>query len=290
MKMTTTTTTTQLLMALWCISAASSNTILKGVIPRGGNGGRNTEVLKRMLQKAEKPPKNNNDKGTGDNTNNTTTTTSTAAAYHGITLDESKYIYGTPVSVSFELNNQLNISSELLMGLNVSRVDDWELGVFMRMADPQGGSLEPIFAVKPAIVGTGVNSRRLQAVGVGGNEMMVPLIMTAKAESDILESLSTAVGESSELLLPTLDYTGSAKIVTTDAITLDPNLYGTGFDVYLLDERGAAILGPATFYMLPTPAMKEKEQDEIDHRPDHGLVNHDGAQQSKAGKGGGFSG
>jgi hypothetical protein len=294
-------------------SVATVSSILKGVnvvVPAR----RNTDILKRMLQKAEKqsPPSNKNNKGGGGTNPPTatptlpTSTTTSTAYYTGILLDtkaSNEYIYNTPINVDFELNNQLNISTDILLNLNVSHVNDWELGVFMRMADPQGGALEPIFAVKPTTIvdkANAANSRRhhhrnnvrkLQKE----EEKEVSVVLDAAAQTeamvDAMSATNTANANAADILPPltppTVNYVGTAKISTTDATTLDPVLYGTGFDLYLLDERGAAILGPATFYMLPTEAMKEKEQEEIDYRPDHGLVNHDGTAKgalSKAGK------
>jgi len=271
-------------------AAASSSSILKGHdAPR-----RNTDILKRMLQKAEKQSNNNNNKGnkntppppaTPPPTTPTTTTTNTASAYYsGILLDtkvSNTYIYNTPINVEFELNNNLTgISTEILLNLNTSHVNDWELGVFMRMADPQGGALEPIFAIKPTSIvnkmNTASRSRKLQDDVAAEAEAMADAI-SANANS------TSDIPVVPPLTPPIVNYVGTAKISTTDATMLDPVLYGTGFDLFLLDERGGAILGPATFYILPTPAMKEKEQQEIDHRPDHGLVNHDGSAKQQQG-------
>ncbi len=266
-----------------------------------------------MLQKAEKQsPSTKNSKGGTAKSNpptpapTATTTTTSSAYYTGILLDakaSNEYIYNTPINVEFELNNQLNISTDILLNLNVSHVNYWELGVFMRMADPQGGALEPIFAVKPTtIVDKNVNAasssrnsvRKLQEVEEEADVVVLDAAAQAEAKVDammMMAATNAANANATDILPPltppTVNYVGTAKISTTDAATLDPVLYGTGFDVYLLDEFGAAILGPATFYMLPTEAMKEKEQEEIDYRPEHGLVSHDGAAKgasSKAGK------
>ena len=140
-------------------AGASSSSILKGHDgPR-----RNTDILKRMLQKAEKQSNNNNNKGnknttpptaTPTPTTPTITTTNTASAYYsGILLDtkvSNTYIYNTPINVEFELNNNLTgISTEILLNLNISHVIDWELGVFMRLADPQGGHWNRYLPLSP---------------------------------------------------------------------------------------------------------------------------------------------
>ena len=51
--------------------------------------------------------------------------------------------------------------------------------------------------------------------------------------------------------------------MTTDIISLDPSMYGVGFDAYLLDENGAAIIGPATFYEEKSQEMVEQAAIEV---------------------------
>jgi len=169
------------------------------------------------------------------------------------------------------------------------------LGVFVRMADPQGGALKPIFAVKPTTIVDKNNAasgrqRRNNVRKLQTEEEESVVVLDAAAQAEAMVDAMSANANSSlsdivpPLTPPTVNYVGTAKISTTDATTLDPVLYGTGFDLYLLDERGAAILGPATFYMLPTQAMKEKEQEAIDYRPNHGLVDHDGTAKGASSK------
>lgn len=306
-------------------SAMAASSILKGDIGKP----RNTAMLKRMLQKAENNNSNSNKNKKDDTPNSppsttpttpTVTPTASSAYYSGILLDTqitNNYIYNAPISITFELNNNLTgISTETLLRLNVSHVNDWEFGVFMRMADPQGGALEPIFAVKPTSIvnknAAGGSSRKLQELDANLTAAEAEAAATealaalAAADAAIADANNSTDGDSTlpdnnstdptnnntdidlgPIVPPIVNYVGSAQITTTDATILDPNLYGTGFDIYFLDEHGAAILGPATFYMIATEAMKEKEQAEIDFRPKHGLVNHDGSakgSQSKTSK------
>ena len=55
----------------------------------------------------------------------------------------------------------------------------------------------------------------------------------------------------------------TATFMTTDIISLDPSMYGVGFDAYLLDENGAAIIGPATFYEEKSQEMIEQANVEV---------------------------
>jgi len=55
----------------------------------------------------------------------------------------------------------------------------------------------------------------------------------------------------------------TATFTTTDIVSLDPSIYGVGFDAYLLDENGAAIIGPTTFYEEKSQEMIEQAAAEV---------------------------
>lgn len=89
----------------------------------------------------------------------------------------------------------------------------WSVGIFMRMADPQGGALAPI-------------------------------VSTPLCDKKVCEEGSV---EFSYDKLDTTNPDGSMKVVSWP---LDLYEYGTGYDVYILDEDGEALVGPAKFNML----------------------------------------
>lgn len=175
---------------------------------------------------------------------------------NGITLDDVEYVYGDPIAVSFELINE-HVPDDVLATLDVDKMDEWRIGVYMRMADPQGGSEQPIVSVVPAIVGAR-RSRR------------------AQEEDD--EELPPETREP-----PTLDHVGTAVIDATDYKTLNPNRFGTGFDVYLIDGKGGEIMGPATFYMTKTEEMIERDEAKKNKIPDHPLASFDHSAKKKKG-------
>jgi len=132
---------------------------------------------------------------------------------NGIATDAFEYEYGADIEVSFELTND-RVRYEVLSKLDVENIGQWTVGVFMRMEDPQDGGVPPILAVQPTIENA-------------GDEPAAP---------------------------PNINYKGTATIsaANTKASVLDANKFGTGFDVWLLDEDGRGIIGPASFYMIQT--------------------------------------
>jgi len=184
---------------------------------------------------------------------------------NGITVNATEYTYGTPIIANFELTNDL-IAADVLATMNVDNMDEWTMGLYMRMADPQGGALSPILSITPTIDDAGVR-RMLQDTDVTTTTTTEPTMPAEPAAP------------------PTLNLVGSATFSPTDAVTLNSNKYGTGFDIFLLDENGRAIIGPATLYMLPTQAMQDEEEANKGKVPNYGLVKFDHSKKKgKAGK------
>lgn len=183
-----------------------------------------------------------------------------------IDLDSKDYVYGESISVNFKLTND-KIPTEVLKVLDVSREAEWTMGVFMRMADPQNGELQPIVSVAPSLRDAGAEEdRRLQddATTETGTTVAPP----AEVDAEDREPVN-------------LNIVGSATITATDVDALPPKHYGTGFDVFLLDDLGRAIIGPSTFYMLPTQAMLDEEEEEKNAKPNHPLAKFDHSAKKK---------
>lgn len=227
---------------------------------------------------------------------------------HGIHPDAIEYEYGAPISLSFDLTTELVSSQDVLMGLNLENVDQWKLGVYMRMADPQGGKVAPIFSVTPEIRNLDDGVRRIlqndvgntggrlgnNGNGIGGNNPgqgnNPDPDSTGPADPDPEDPTEPEEPppENENQEPPTLNFAGAAIITSTDVQTLDPNKVGTGFDIYLIDENGAAIIGPGTVYLIKTEAMAEQEAAVTKKMPNHLLARFDHATKKKKtyGKGG----
>lgn len=129
----------------------------------------------------------------------------------GITLDDSTYTAGDDVEVEFTVLPEYYVNSEVI--LNMTNVDDWSVGIFMHMSDPQGGALPPIVSLQPDI----------------------------EYERDGTMTGSVTFGSG----------VVSSMGGSDPAWPLDLIAYGIGFDVWLLDEKGAAIMGPEWFSLEP---------------------------------------
>lgn len=186
---------------------------------------------------------------------------------NGIDLDAAEYTYGDAVAGSFEVTND-KVSMEVLADLDMSRTKEWTIGVFMRMQRPVPGE-DPIVSIVPSSI-SGVDGaaakvsvgslmekpkRALQAV----QEVMAADAVDAEAEAAALDM--AAAPDLANLEIPDLHLSGGFTIPgrSTVADVLDENVYGTGFDVYLLDGEGRDIIGPATFYTKPTEDMQQAE-------------------------------
>lgn len=192
----------------------------------------------------------------------------------GITLaDGYEYTYGTPITATFELTNDI-IPSDTLATIDITKMGEWSMGIFMRMGNPQDGVLKPITSASPSITEEG--GRRLVELVKrerklrGLQEQQPPAIEptgTQQSTDDSDGDATTTVPPMPDMEdtnardPPTLNHLGSVTFISTDAATLDPNKVGLGFDIYLLDENGAAVIGPATFYMSPTADMVEAQEE-----------------------------
>jgi len=187
-----------------------------------------------------------------------------------VDLNAVEYSYGDPISITFKLTNDMVSTKELEM-LDVTAKGEWTMGVFMRMADPQDGALQPIVSVTPSLEDAGEEDRRLQDEG------------TTETGTTVAPPMETDEEDREPV---NLNMIGSATITTTDAETLSPKGVGTGFDVFLLDDQGRAIIGPATFYMIPTQAMVDEEEEKKNKKSSHPLAKFDhSAKKKKKGKG-----
>ncbi|KAL7467502.1 hypothetical protein ACHAXS_007758 [Conticribra weissflogii] len=162
------------------------------------------------------------------------------------------YFLGDDVDVSLKTDDLAGYEA---LGFNVTNAADWKVGIFMKMAHPQQGLLEPIVSLQPKLSGS------------------------ANLEGSVTF--------------------GSSSLGSDSNWPLDLDTWGTGFDVWLLDENGAEVLGPYPFTMKPTEEMLEQEQQmevaSMTQAKKHGILAHskadhketaytvDGVGQSKAG-------
>jgi hypothetical protein len=222
---------------------------------------------------------------------------------HNIKLDYLEYPFGSPVALSFNLTNDLQIDEEILMGLNLSNVDQWRIGIYQRMARPQGGALPPIAKVVPVIVDLGAApspaaapARALRAGRELQGQSRTPVAGPKKNDTDASGGAYVMLAEMppADAPPPSLNYMGSATITGAMTSNLKPKDYGTGFDIYLLDEKGAEIIGPATFFLVMTKAMNDAVEAETARVPNNKLAKLDDrknrAKASKEDKSGGGGG
>ena len=214
---------------------------------------------------------------------------------NGITLDSVEYSYDAPIAVKFDLTSDY-VADDVLAALDLTTMGDWTIGVFMRMANPQGGDLEAITSAVPTIINNAaddatveaaelfgeVTSRRLRAPrrvqGNSGNSNgkgkteTGPTAPSSSVGDSLFDDGGTDATEAPPAVetqdLPNLDYTGNAVITDTSWKTLNEKRFGNGFDVYLLDQNGAAIMGPGTFYIIKT-----EDQIEADAQVEKGKKN-----------------
>lgn len=154
---------------------------------------------------------------------------SAASSYHGpsITLDKDFYDEGEDITVSFSVGrpNDVFFSSSDAPSLNLDfNYPKWRVGLFMRDADPQGGTLEPI---------VGIN-----------------LCGAMNCDPDNLDfeayTSSVTFGSEFESLME-----GEWPVKMND--------YGQGLDAYVLDANGAAAIGPFEFEIHSKEKPKPKK-------------------------------
>ena len=236
----------------------------------------------------------------------------------GITTDKIEYTYGEPIVVTFDLTNEL-VSDEVLSTLDVSTMSEWKIGLYMRMARPQDGALEPIVSVSPSFTENVDVGRMLlqqheeqpqqqqQRGKLRGLQDVVTTVVPTT--NGVTSTGATSVPppeeeeepddvtdeEEPQGPPPTLNYVGTATFTTTDIETLNPNLYGNGFDIYLIDDHGRQVIGPATLYELKSPEMlaadEAKANEKAKEMNKNGLMKFNHAKvKHQYGKGGSAKG
>lgn len=141
-----------------------------------------------------------------------------ATPYHGpsITLDKKSYDEGEDITVSFSVGrpNDPFFSSTDAPSLNLDfNYPRWSIGLFMRDADPQGGSLDPI---------VGIN---------------------------ICDAMENCDPDNLDFEAYTSSVTFGSKFdsLMEGQWPVKQNDYGEGLDAYVLDANGAAAIGPFEF-------------------------------------------
>jgi len=298
MRFSTTTATISLMACYASSSASASSSSVLGGATHIIRPPRDPDVMMRMLQMKEKKNNNAKNPAVGDDGDGIGQKKSKARASpmldynnHNIHLDRLEYTYGSPIQVSFELTNDLPIAKDVLMNLDVSKMENWRIGIFMRMADPQGGALRAITTIKPTISNLGAAAPPAPAARAlrRGRELQSTTMTTeTPAAPNATDALLRGVGYEAFPNMPPVDsapavlnYAGSAVIpaTTTRPTVLDPEKFGTGYDLFLLDEDGAAIIGPATFYMVATKAMNDAIVAETERVPNVGMAKFDDARK-----------
>lgn len=214
------------------------------------------EARKRMLQKKEiggrfSKPKETDEvvkKANNDKAGRQLQNSGVDANVNGVEPHKRDYSYGEAIDISFCIRNYL-LTDEELAKVNVTRMDEWEVGMYMRMAHVQNGELQPILRVVPTFNDHSMRMlRRLQ-----DEPAVNPPPPQDEAE---FEEEGTEFDDGQQL---ELDICGTATFLATDTnpVTLDPSRYGTGFDFYVIDETDAALIGPGTVYMLETEEMED---------------------------------
>lgn len=153
-----------------------------------------------------------------------------APSYHGpsITLDKESYDEGEDITVSFSVGrpNDEYYSSSDAPSLNLDfNYPKWKIGLFMRDADPQGGSLEPI---------VGINL--CDAMNCDPNDLNFETYTSEVTFGSQFESLMN----------------GHWPVKLND--------WGQGLDAYVLDTNGAAAIGPFEFEMRSNEKAKPKRK------------------------------
>jgi len=126
--------------------------------------------------------------------------------------EEEGLAEGTISSVKEVYEDDEEVTFMVSVKSKASDYSGWRVGIFMRMANPQGGALSPIISLplcpEPGCV--------LDSKGSVEPENNAPIVF----------GMST---------------------LTMTQWPMDLYMYGTGFDAYVLDERGDDVLGPAKF-------------------------------------------
>lgn len=123
-----------------------------------------------------------------------------------VALDKTEYDESESITVSFALPT----------GVDSYGYGAWSVGLFMRDADPQGGTLPPIVSI-----------------------LVRDADGCARGEIDVCAGRrNVTFGD------------GGARGTMRGAWPVEVKDYGVGFDAWVLDGRGAAAIGPAEFGIL----------------------------------------
>jgi hypothetical protein len=212
------------------------------------------------------PPSEDGSSSKGNNNKKDTSyATGSPTKVEGASLTTSEYtiVHGSDLSTTFTAT-----SMELFDDyFNTTNVHDWKLGIYMRMANPQRGSLEPIVAL-PAGIEYSIGGSNNNGNNNNNNN---------KQGDDGYKGTVTFSSAS-------VSAYGTGRSPTWPTSLSD---YGTGYDIWLLDENGVEVYGPTTFYVQQTQEQLDEIQKQEDTLPKHGLVkfNHGATKKKQYGKG-----
>jgi hypothetical protein len=188
-----------------------------------------------------------------------------------------EYAYGEQISMTIEMNNEL-VPEDIRKGLDLSKKDEWLIGVYMRMEDVN--SNEPIVTAIPSITCEEVaaTERKLQDAnateappqdeGEGSNVDAEPETPEGPDDPEPVDLLCT----------------GTANVTDTGKDTLNRKEYGDGLDFYVIDGDGKKISGPMTVYMMQSEEDIEAEDAEAKSQPNHPLAKFNHAAKKKKAK------
>ena len=192
------------------------------------------------------------------NKNDDLHTVESLPSYQGptITLDKDAYAEGEDITVTFSVGAP---TDKFYNSVDAPSLDldfdypKWKIGLFMRDADPQGGSLEPIVSIN--LCGA----------------------MNCDADNLNYEDYASSVtfGDEYESLM-----VGSWPVKMND--------YGTGLDAYVLDANGAAAIGPFEFELVETKTksstlVKENSTPKPPSKPMSALAKYNRADMKDTG-------
>ena len=121
--------------------------------------------------------------------------------HSSITLNKQLYAEEESITVSFNLGSH-----------RITPSSDYSIGLFMRDADPQGGTLSPIVSIN--------------------------ICNVANCNDDKINDFDLDV-----------TFGNDHGDIMKGVWPLENSEYGTGFDAYVLDGQGAAAIGPFEFYI-----------------------------------------
>merc|ERR1712157_450724 len=122
--------------------------------------------------------------------------------------EEEGFTQGTISSDEEVYEDDEEVALTVSVNSKTSDYSGWRVGIFMRMANPQGGALPPIVSL--------------------------PLCPESGCVLDSKGSVNAPI-------------VFGMNTLTMTQWPMDLYTYGTGFDAYVLDERGDDVLGPAKF-------------------------------------------